>query len=78
MPKKTITFRLDTAKGKALDAVAASIDRDRSYVLNEAISNYLDAHQWQFEHIQEGVRQAESGRLAKESKVAAALAKWRR
>lgn len=78
MKREIITFRLDAAKKRALDAIAASTDRDRSFVLNEAISSYLETHEWQLEHIREGVREAEAGRFAKPSEVAAALAKWRK
>jgi RHH-type rel operon transcriptional repressor/antitoxin RelB len=78
MGKTTITFRLDAGKREALDTIAEVADRDRSYVLNEAIDAYLDAHQWQIEHIKKGLRQAEAGRFATEKEVAKAFARWRR
>jgi len=52
------------------------MDRDRSYVLNLAISAYLEVNQWQIEHIMEGLRQADAG-FATEAEVAAAFEKWR-
>ena len=78
MEKTTITFRLDVDKREALDAIAEVADRDRSYVLNEAIDAYLDAHQWQIEHIKKGLRQAQAGQFASDKEVARALARWRR
>jgi predicted transcriptional regulator len=78
MGKKTITFRVEERKKKTLDAIAAGLVRDRSYVLNEAIDNYLDVHQWQTGHIKEGVRQADAGKFAKDSEVSAAFARWRK
>ena len=78
MSKETITFRIETEKREALDAIAAQMDRDRSYVLNEAISAYLEVHQWQIEHIKEGLRQADAGEFATEDEVVAAFEKWRR
>ncbi len=78
MGRSTITLRLDTEKRKALDAIAKVTDRDRSYVLNEAIDAYLDTHQWQIEHIEKGLRQAEAGEFATEKDVAKAFARWRR
>ena len=78
MGKTTITFRLDADKREALDTIAEVADRDRSYVLNEAIDAYLDAHQWQIEHIKKGLRQAEAGQFATEKEVAKAFARWRR
>jgi predicted transcriptional regulator len=78
MGKQTITFRTDARSKMALDAIAAGLDRDRSYVLNEAISNYLEIHQWQVAHIKEGLRQADAGEFAKDSEVSAAFARWRK
>ena len=54
------------------------MDRDRSYILNEAITAYLDAHEWQIEHIKKGLRQADAGKFASQKEVARAMARWRR
>ncbi|OGR99873.1 MAG: CopG family transcriptional regulator [Elusimicrobia bacterium RBG_16_66_12] len=78
MNKRTVTFRVDAQKRKALDAIAAGIDRDRSYVLNEAIDNYLDVHRWQVAHIKEGLRQADHGDFVADAKVSSAFARWRK
>ncbi len=78
MSKETITFRLDSSKRKALDEIASLLDRDRSYILNEAIESYLEVYSWQVEHIQEGLRQASSGEFATKEEVATAFAKWRK
>lgn len=45
MDKETITFRVDSEKKEVLDAIAAGMDRDRSYILNEALNVYLETHQ---------------------------------
>ena len=78
MGKSTITFRLDREKREALDSIAEVVDRDRSYVLNEAIDAYLDVHAWQIQHIRKGLEQAEAGQFAAEREVARAFARWRR
>ena len=78
MNRETISFRLETDKKEKLDAIAASLDRDRSYLLNEAIDAYLEVHQWQIQHIREGIRQADAGEFASEAQVAAAFARRRR
>lgn len=78
MPKSTITLRVEDEKRQALDSLARTMDRDRSYVLNQAIDAYLDLHAWQIEHIKKGLRQAESGRFASDLEVKKAFARWRR
>lgn len=54
----TISLRITGEKKDALDKIAASLDRDRSWVINEAIDNYLDLYQWQVEHIGVALRKA--------------------
>jgi len=77
MKRATITFRIDSDMKAALDALARAMDRDRSYVLNEAVAAYLDTHRWQVDHIQEGLRQAEAGEFATDAEIATAFARWR-
>ena len=74
--KETVTFRLDAAKKAALDAIAAGMDRDRSYVLNQAIEAYLDVYRWQVEEIRKGLAEAEAGDFATDEEVEAAFARW--
>ncbi len=76
MPKHTITFRMEDVKTRALDSIASTVDRDRSYIINEAVDTYLDIHRWQVEHIREGLHQAQTGQFATERDVAAVFKKW--
>jgi RHH-type transcriptional regulator, rel operon repressor / antitoxin RelB len=75
MSKDNVTFRLERDKRAALDAIAAGLDRDRSYVLNEAITAYLEIHQWQIEEIQKGIAEAEVEDFASEAEVGAMFSK---
>lgn len=75
MGKETINFRTEKSNIKSLDAIANALDRDRTYVLNEAIASYLELHQWQVRHIQEGLREADAGKFATGSEVEAAFRK---
>jgi len=75
MSKENITFRLDSEKRAVLDAIAAGMDRDRSYLINEAITLYLEMHQWQIEEIQRAVAEADAGDFASEEEVTAVFAK---
>jgi predicted transcriptional regulator len=76
MSKENITFRLDTEKRAALDAIAASLDRDRSYVLTEAVESYIEVHQWQIERIRKAVAEADAGQFASEDQVNTFFEKW--
>jgi predicted transcriptional regulator len=61
--KQAVNFRLENDKIAALDRLAKSLDRDRSYLLTEAVDSYLELHQWQIEQIHEGIREADAGKL---------------
>lgn len=78
MEKQTVSFRLDSDKVRALDTVAEALDRDRSYLLNEAVESYLEVQQWHIEQIKAGVRQADRGKLIDHSDVKRMAARWRR
>lgn len=57
MSLKTITFRLPEDKLQVLDEVAEVQQRDRSFVLNEAVTQYLSLYEYHRELIEEGIRQ---------------------
>lgn len=73
MKQMTISFRADAQKIAALDELAKALDRDRSHVLSEAITAYLDLYQWQKTHITEGLRQADAEEWASPQAIARAL-----
>jgi predicted transcriptional regulator len=77
MEKQTISFRLDADKVSALDALGKALDRDRTYLLNEAVAAYLEVQQWHLEHVKAALRQAEQGKLLEHADIRKRTAKWR-
>jgi predicted transcriptional regulator len=63
MPLKTITFRLPEDKLEALDSVADVQQRDRSFVINEAVTQYLSLYQYHCALIEEGIREDDAGEV---------------
>ncbi len=78
MEKQTISFRLDSEKVEALDVLAKALDRDRTYLLNEAVAAYLDVQQWQLQHIKASMKQADAGRFMDHREVKKLASSWRR
>jgi predicted transcriptional regulator len=76
--QRTISFRLDEEKIEALDGLAESVDRDRSYVLNEAVTNYLELHAYHESLIKEGLKAVREGRTIELAEVRARIAKRER
>jgi predicted transcriptional regulator len=65
MPRteKTISFRADSEKIDALDSLAAAQDRSRSYLINEAIGNYIELHAYQDALVRKGLEEMRKGRV---------------
>jgi predicted transcriptional regulator len=78
MSKETMTVRIEPETRDALDAIAATLDRDRSYIVNQALAAYVETHRWQVEHIQQGLREANAGKFASQANVNKVIARLRR
>ncbi len=64
-----ISFVTEARKRAQLDAIAGAFGKNLSAVINEAIDQYIDLHQWQLRHIQEGVEEARRGDFASDEDV---------
>jgi predicted transcriptional regulator len=58
----------------ALDELGRALDRDRSYLVNEAVAQFIEAQEGWAAHLREGLRQADAGEIASADEVAAAFA----
>jgi predicted transcriptional regulator len=75
---KTVSFRIDSDKVAALDKIAANMQRDRSFLLNEAVDAYLE---WNaaFEYsILQGLKDARAGRVVAHEEVLRMMADRRK
>ncbi len=73
--EKTISFRAGTEKIDALDSLAAAQDRPRSYLINEAITNYIELHAYQDALVQKGLEEMRKGRVVSHEEVVNRLKK---
>ena len=67
MKKTAISLRLNQDSLDDIDHIAQNLNRDRSYIINEAVDNYLDIYKWQIEHIKKSIEQADDGIFVKDS-----------
>lgn len=66
---KTISFRITAERVDTLDELAATMDRDRTYLLNEAVERYLDLNEYHIKLIKKGVRAADAGDFVPEAEM---------
>ncbi|MFZ0284390.1 MAG: ribbon-helix-helix protein, CopG family [Terriglobales bacterium] len=71
--ERTISFRADAEKIDALDSLAAAQDRPRSYLINEAIANYIEMHAYQDALVRKGLEDMRRGRVVSHEEVAKRL-----
>jgi predicted transcriptional regulator len=67
--EKTISFRADPEKIDALDSLAAAQDRSRSYLINQAIANYIELHAYQDALVREGQKEMRHGRVVSQDEI---------
>ncbi|PZU86494.1 MAG: CopG family transcriptional regulator [Chelatococcus sp.] len=63
------TIRLDDDKLAKLDALAADMDRSRSWIAAKAIENYVELNAWQIAQIKAGIAEADRGEFATEEEL---------
>jgi predicted transcriptional regulator len=73
--EKTISFRANAEKIDELDQLAAAQDRSRSYLINEAIRNYIELHNYQDALVRRGLAEMRQGRVVNHEEVLKRLRK---
>ena len=56
MEKVNVTVRLEKDSVEFLDTLAKSYDRDRSYLIKEAVQSYISLHRWQIDELRKQAR----------------------
>ncbi len=75
---KILTLRLDPKLSDQLDKLAEATQRSRSFLLTEAIREYVALNEWQIEETKKALAEADRGDFASEKEVQQTLKKWTR
>ena len=73
---RTISFRIAPEKVAQLDQIAKTMDRDRSYLLNEAVEGYLSEQQRFAAMVKEGREDLRNGRTFSHQEVERMVDEW--
>jgi len=76
MGTEAFSVRADSKKVKQLDKIAKQQDRSRNYLVNQAIDQLLELHQWQIERVKEGIKAADEGRFASDAEMTKIFSKY--
>ncbi len=61
MKNITTSFRLDTEKLDRIDRLAKTLDRSRSWLINDALERYLAHEEWFRGQVEDGIASARDG-----------------
>jgi RHH-type rel operon transcriptional repressor/antitoxin RelB len=78
MSKVNVTCRMDEERVAGLDKLGQYYDRDRSYLINQAVDRFLSYHQWQLKEVEKAIAEADAGELLTEKEFDAEMKKWRK
>ena len=73
---KTTTVRIEDAMLFRIDTMAESLNRSRSWVINQAVESFLHHEEWLVQEIKNGLAEVKHDDVAPEVAVAAQFKKW--
>lgn len=77
MPKSLpVSLRLPPETNARLAAAAAALDRPKSWVIEQALNDYLATADWHRQAIEDGLRAADAGDVIAHDDVAAWVRSW--
>ncbi len=72
----SVNVRLEPELDEKLSAVATRLDRPKSWVVQQALKEFIELQLWQMSAIEKGLRDAESGRVIAHEDVVAWVESW--
>lgn len=73
-----VSVRLDSTLNDRVAAVAAALDRPKSWVIEQAVQDFVAVQEWQLAAIDEGIRAADAGRVVPHEEVVSWVQSWGR
>jgi RHH-type transcriptional regulator, rel operon repressor / antitoxin RelB len=76
MTLQSVTVRLPEEDIAFLEALGKTQDRNRSYLIKEAVEGYIATHKWQIEEIERAIKEADAGDFVPDDEMRRLIAKW--
>jgi predicted transcriptional regulator len=71
-----VSVRLDAGLNDRVAAVAAALERPKSWVIEQAVLDFVAIQEWQLAAIDEGIRAADADRVVGHDEVVAWVRSW--
>ncbi len=73
-----ISVRVSNDIARRLANLADTTERSKSYLVEQALEEFIAHQEWQVKAIQQGIRQADTGKLVEHKEALKVLGKWGR
>ncbi|HME22089.1 MAG TPA: CopG family ribbon-helix-helix protein [Acetobacteraceae bacterium] len=71
-----VSVRLEAALNDQVAAIAAALDRPKSWVIEQSVQDFVTVQDWQLAAIDEGIEAADEARVARHDDVVALVRSW--
>jgi len=71
-----VSVRLDPGLNDRVTAIAAALDRPKSWVIEQAVRDFVAMQEWQLAAMDAGIRAADAGRTVAHEDVVAWVQSW--
>lgn len=61
---KTTTVRIEDNMLKRIDSLATTLNRPRSWVIKQAIENFIEYEEWFVKEVNAGIKEVEQNKIA--------------
>lgn len=76
MGTSTVTTRLDEEIKEKLEQLSKATARSKSFLISEAVREYIIEQAWQIDAIKEGIDQADANKFASADEIKSTFSKW--
>lgn len=76
MKTQPLSIRLEPQLNEQVTAIAEALDRPKSWIVEQALKDYVAVQQWQLAAIDEGIAAADAGNLVDHEDVVAWVRSW--
>ena len=73
---KSTTVRINDHMLNRVDDLAKELSRPRSWVINQALSRFIDYEEWFTKEVKDGLKEVERGDIATHSEAVDKFRKW--
>jgi predicted transcriptional regulator len=71
-----VSVRLDSELNDQIAAIAVALDRPKSWIIEQAVKDFVALEAWRLAAIDEGIKAADDGRVVAHEDVVAWVRSW--